>query len=601
VEDKSNSRIKKSKRQLKVHFPKIGGYRNLIDLFKDNVELYPTLKPTSSSHLASLFIEETNDQLSFTNSLKLIDQETIRLPNKPQNSTSFMNLFESALAVDNNNSWKKKQIRELIKKTKKNKAPMKKINSLFRDNIPTSGAINLIQSREELDKLFVKLESLETLPKNLIENIVFNTYESCQILIHERGKPVIDNYIFDPHGKLSNSVIPVKNFNSIYNLIKKSKNKLFNQSNILKEDLGVVGTFLAKEIDLKNHTIVLIISRNAFLLPTDQEINYFNEIVQLLSPLLEKLLIKEKSLKKIINIKLALENFPYPLSIIDKSGPDEIDLFSNQFYIEQKNSENYRQDSFNINSDLELVIGRPDLSTSGSDIYHHQRVSLLGELLNTLQHELSNPLFGLKLTADLLKMDTEDSEIYQTLEEVADNSQRCQTIIKNFSYLYKDETSYTDINLLNLTKETLTLTKSASRQIPKKIESIGFNSEDDFLISINPTWISQILFNLVINSAQAITLNKSTVESSNQIKILLEKTPHNINVSVKDTGPGIPKNIIENVSKPFFTTKDQGTGLGLAICHSLAKKLGAQLIFSNNADNSGTTFTLKLPLIGSKA
>ncbi len=598
MEDKSNSRIKKGKRQLKVHFPKNGGYRTLIDHFKINTEMYPTLKPTSSSHLASLLIETDQNKLSFINNLKLIDQETITLPEENENLTSFLKLFESALVINDNSSWKKKQVRELIRKTKKNKAPMKKVNSLFRDNVPTSGAINLIQSREELDKLFVKLETLETLPKNLIENNVFNTYESCQILIHERGKPVIDNFIYDPHGKLSNSIIPVKNFNSIYSLIKKSKNKLFNQSNILKEDLGVVGTFLAKEIDLKNHAIVLIISRNAFLLPTEYELNYFNEIVQLLSPLLENLLIKEKALKKIRNIKLTLDNFPFPTSIVDKGSSSSNAIFSNQFSSADNLDQDYRHDSFQINDETELIIGRPDLSTNSSDIYHHQRVSLLGELLNTLQHELSNPLFGLKLSADLLKMDSSDSEISQTLTEVADNALRCQTIIKNFSYLYNDESSLTKVNLLNLTKETITLTKSASRQIPKKIKTMGFDDDDDYFITLNPTWISQILFNLIINSAQAITLHSEEKISQNSIEVFLEKTPLNINVSVSDTGPGIPEELIEQVSKPFFTTKDQGTGLGLSICHSLANKLGGQLQFKNNKNKKGTTFTLNLPRVG---
>jgi signal transduction histidine kinase len=595
VEDTSNSGIKKGKRQLKVHFPKHGGYRDLIDQFKINLDLYPSLKPTSSSHLASLFVDQENSQYNFTNTLKLIDQETVRLPQKQENLTSFLKLFENSLSVEDNAAWRKKQVRDLIKLTKKNKSPMKKVNSLFRDNLPTSGAINLIQSREELDKLFIKLESLESLTKSLIENNVFSSYESCQLLIHERGKPVIDNFIYDTEGVSSSSSLPATNFNSIYNLIKKSKSKLFNQSNILKDDLGVVGTFHAKEIDLKNHIIIVIISRNAFLMPTEHEISYFNEIIELLSPLLEDLLLKEKSLKKLKNIRLALDNFPFPISIVNKS--QNIIIFENQF---KKNdpSEDFRHDNFNINSELELEVGRPDLSTNSSDIYHHQRVSLLGELLNTLQHELSNPLFGLKLSADLLKYDVEDPEVTETLDEVADNALRCQTIIKNFSYLYNDETSGTKVNLLNLIKETLTLTKSASRQIPKTIKTIGCNSEDDFSITINPTWISQILFNLVINSAQAITSHSLENISSNSIEILLEKSQKYINISVKDSGPGIPEDLASQIAQPFFTTKDQGTGLGLSICHSLAKKLGGELRFNNNNNCDGTTFTLQLPYSG---
>ena len=75
-----------------------------------------------------------------------------------------------------------------------------------------------------------------------------------------------------------------------------------------------------------------------------------------------------------------------------------------------------------------------------TDLFHHERLSLLGELLNTLRHELSNPLFGLQLSSQILKEDlAEDTENLEFIEEISKNINRSQEIIKNFSELFLEK------------------------------------------------------------------------------------------------------------------------------------------------------------------
>src|SRR6478609_10430572 len=71
------------------------------------------------------------------------------------------------------------------------------------------------------------------------------------------------------------------------------------------------------------------------------------------------------------------------------------------------------------------------------DLFHFQRISLLGELLNTLRHELSNPLFGLKLSSQIFNTLDVSNDDKDLMREIEKNVNRCQTIIENFSNLYQ--------------------------------------------------------------------------------------------------------------------------------------------------------------------
>ena len=229
-----------------------------------------------------------------------------------------------------------------------------------------------------------------------------------------------------------------------------------------------------------------------------------------------------------------------------------------------------------------------------TEIYHSQRIALLGELLNTLQHELSNPLFGLNLTSSLLKTECRDPEAIDTLNDICINATRSQTIIKNFSNLYNDQQELKNINIVGLIEETITLTKSESKEIHKKINCLNFDKNQNIIIKTNQTYLTQILFNLIINAAQSIK-NSTENPHKNFITVEVEDSEHFVTISVIDDGPGIKDELLSQIFKPFFTTKDSGTGLGLSICKNLATQLGSDLSFKNNNPLPGATFSLKLP------
>jgi signal transduction histidine kinase len=296
-------------------------------------------------------------------------------------------------------------------------------------------------------------------------------------------------------------------------------------------------------------------------------------------------------LKKEI-LKKTLENFPENIFVKKKSQI----IFTNQPNIDE--AEKSHLVTFPIDGMEDTVMELSNISrdTISTELYHSQRVSLLGELLNTLQHELSNPLFGLNLTGTLLANDAHNKETKEILQEICHNANRSQTIIKNFSNLYNDQQEYKKINLYKFIEEVITLTKSETKEIVKKIECCGFDADDPVEIETNSTCLTQIVFNLIINAGQAIK-SANTRVNQNSIIINLKKNKQAVTLSVIDDGPGVKPELTANIFKPFFTTKESGTGLGLSICQNLAEQLGTKIHFQNNSPFPGATFSINLPLV----
>ena len=448
--------------------------------------------------------------------------------------------------------------------------------------------------KEELRKLLFSILEVKELPAAIINLPPLSTFESCHVLVHEKGKPVGQNYLAMHGESKETTLIAVQNFNILFNLVKKSKNKIFNQALSFKDDLAVVGSFLAREIDLKNYSVIYLVSKNSFLIPSLEEQEEFQDLSLFLNPLLIKILDREKNdLKKEV-LRKSLENFPEKI-VVKKN---------NQTLFRNKNDDAYENSNlmiFPLETEEQVTMELSNFSKDqiSTELYHSQRVSLLGELLNTLQHELSNPLFGLNLTSSILESETNNIETKSILNEISQNANRSQTIIKNFSNLYTDQQEFKKINLYRFVEEVLTLTKSETREIYKSVECVGFipfDSIHDLEITTNPTCLTQIIFNLTINAAQAIKEQPIKDFRKNNIIIKLIKSTSHVEISIIDDGPGVKTENISTIFQPFFTTKDSGTGLGLSICQNLALQLGSKIEFKNNSPLLGATFSITLPI-----
>jgi signal transduction histidine kinase len=566
VENKSNTRIKKTKRPIKLYI-------------SDNIQA-GIFKPAENILISASPLSCEFSIQSAGNSFEVFKGNSIlgKPIFKVSKSTSTATIYQ---LIYSNRSIRKSEIAKTGRKKSLKVSNLKKSSS---ENVKS--LYEILEFKNYILNQSTKISKTEELPELMLRSKLFKGYNSCQIMVHQKGRASIQAFRYNINSKLSKKEIPVTSFSKIFNLVKKSKNKLFDQTQILEEDIGVVGTFLAKEIELTKHSILVFISRNDFLPPSDLEMNLFGSSMSFVFDVLQEILLSSLEKQKSEIYSSFIQNYPNPLFL------DDTPLNKSAKDFDQSKAEE-AEDYIDVNGKNLFEINMSAQEDS-SDIYHYQRVSLLGELLNTLKHELSNPLFGLKMASDLLLLEDENEEFIQTVKDISINSNRCQTIIDNFSKLYREENVFELFNLSEVINETILLTKSESKQIPKSINFYNFQQEQDYQVKSNPTWISQIIFNLVINSSQAIK-NSNRSESLNKIEINIVKKLEEIEFSISDTGPGIPDKLKTKVFDAFYTSKEKGTGLGLSICANLIEKLNGKIEIIDRND-FGTIVNFSIPI-----
>jgi len=209
------------------------------------------------------------------------------------------------------------------------------------------------------------------------------------------------------------------------------------------------------------------------------------------------------------------------------------------------------------------------------------KLQSLGLVTQALTHELNNPLTGImELSKDLSK--DFSGETSEDLEEIAKASARCIKIIEDLKKFASKKIEFERLDMSEVVRSALTLTKVMTRN-----SSIGFTSEEDIWISGSGTLLSQMIFNIVKNSIEAM-------EGKGSIAISVSKQSGMAVLLFEDSGPGLPEGMTE-VSLFGTQNKVEGTGFGLFLVNEFVKLHKGTLSFRNGKE-SGAIFEIKIPL-----
>ena len=158
--------------------------------------------------------------------------------------------------------------------------------------------------------------------------------------------------------------------------------------------------------------------------------------------------------------------------------------------------------------------------------------------------------------------------------------------------LFSPQNKNSSCNVFKSLNETLTLCKIETRGI--KIE-LTWPSDvpRDLMISISPVSFFQIIFNLVVNSSQALN---SSSKNDSWIKINVTLNTKFVKINIIDNGPGLPESIKQNLFKPYLTTKKGGHGLGLVIAKNFIEKCHGTLNYITENEPIGAHFELQFPV-----
>ena len=234
-----------------------------------------------------------------------------------------------------------------------------------------------------------------------------------------------------------------------------------------------------------------------------------------------------------------------------------------------------------------------------------KHLASLGELAASVAHEVKNPLAGIKLAIQVLAKDP----------RVADNQRETiQEIIRSIDRLDKtitDLLSYSRISPPALNPADLhQVIEAALFSAKEEAQVTGVRVEKSFdltlpLLPLDPRQMEGVFLNLFLNALQAmpqggiLTVRTRRRESGYRRQESISDHPGPeegwAEVTVTDTGEGIPSEVLGEIFRPFFTTKAKGTGLGLSLVQTVVEQHHGQ-IWAQSQPGVGTTFYLLLPI-----
>jgi signal transduction histidine kinase len=223
------------------------------------------------------------------------------------------------------------------------------------------------------------------------------------------------------------------------------------------------------------------------------------------------------------------------------------------------------------------------------ELRERENLALIGEVVSSIAHNLSNPLNIISGNADYLLLDKDDkSEGYEELKIILDETTRITKSIRQILNFSKP---------VNLTKEDCRIDELISSVIERTkflVSNKKIRFEKHFapnlpLLKVDKEQMSDVFLNIINNGIQAITIQGT-------IKLTVKLDQNSVIIEISDTGSGIPSNNLEKIFKPFFSTKEygKGTGLGLAFAERIIKEHKGNIQVKSTI-GKGSTFTMSLP------
>src|SRR5438552_2992989 len=198
------------------------------------------------------------------------------------------------------------------------------------------------------------------------------------------------------------------------------------------------------------------------------------------------------------------------------------------------------------------------------------RLSQLGALVSGVAHELNNPLAAIAAFGEALALDPHQADLAESAEVIRSEAMRAGRIVQTLlDFARQRPRMKTAVDLGEIAERVLALQRSALKKA--RIRATISIANDVPAVAGDPQELQQVMLNAVVNARQAI----ESTGRPGLIAVTARSSDHHVLVTVDDTGPGVPPEILDRVFEPFFSTKaEHGTGLGLAISFGLVRGMG---------------------------
>jgi len=235
------------------------------------------------------------------------------------------------------------------------------------------------------------------------------------------------------------------------------------------------------------------------------------------------------------------------------------------------------------------------LQQQQTELAHVSRLSVMGEMVAGIAHEINQPLFAISNyahTCDRLLQNEEsvNPKIREWCREIEREATRAAEIIRRLrAFTRKGELRRTPVDVNEAVRETIALLTMDSRQ--RRVSLRTNLTSESVAIQGDLIGLQQVLINLIRNAYESLET------SDNSLRLVTVTTSQGgpfVEVTVHDNGPGFEGNQANKAFDAFYSTKPQGMGMGLAISRTLVEAHGGSLT-AINADDGGAILRITLP------
>jgi predicted ATPase/signal transduction histidine kinase len=237
------------------------------------------------------------------------------------------------------------------------------------------------------------------------------------------------------------------------------------------------------------------------------------------------------------------------------------------------------------------------LSRSRAALTDMTRIAGLGEMAAAIAHEVNQPLAAIRLNSSACVRWLAEKQL--NLEEAraaalrsARDAERAAAVIQRLRALFSKTGGPREaVDLNDAIHEVVALVRTQLRASGATLQlELG---PDLPRITADRVQLQQVLMNLLLNAADAM---EGVDERSRQIVLKSVAAERALEVAVRDSGSGIPPNVIDRIFDPFYTTKPRGMGIGLSVSRTIVESHGGAIVVRPNEHGFGTTFSFVLPV-----
>src|ERR1700720_2967862 len=241
--------------------------------------------------------------------------------------------------------------------------------------------------------------------------------------------------------------------------------------------------------------------------------------------------------------------------------------------------------------------------TLENQINQSQKMDMVGQLAGGIAHDFNNVLSAIMMANDfLLNAHKPTDPSFQDIMQIKQNATRAATLVRQLLAFSRRQTLRPQV--LDLGDALSDLTMLLRRLIGEKVKLDLVHGRDLWPVKVDVSQFEQVIVNLAVNARDAmadggkLTVKTANVTAEESADLAYKGRPPSdyVAIDISDTGPGIPPDIVDKISEPFFSTKEvgKGTGLGLSTVYGIVKQTGG-FIYVDSESDRGSSFHIFLP------